>query len=415
MQQKIPSIFANFMKIPINARRVVFCSGLRNLAFGFFNILQGIYLEKIGIDLGVIAGLLSFQLAVAVIFAIPSAILSDRGNRRLFYMVGTILNALGILLYVLSTQILLLVLAGIAFGIGDSLLIPPENALISLYSESSGMTEAFSLSASIQLLLSTIGTLMAMLPDIFQIGFDYSVQLAYHPLFIMGIIIIISGIIFVLPLPKVKKESTPKKGETFKSFRKISRTLSKFALYQFLMGFGAGFIIPLFPLWFYLQFGIGGIALAPMYTASNLLMSFFVLAVPKIKKKMGAVRTIAIFQGTATFLLFVIPFLANFVAVVCLFVIRTLLMNIPGPIVFSMMMANIPDEQRGFAVSIASAPFGIVWGLPNSTSQGLGGQLLDMKQYTTPFLICGSLFVLAIFSFYLFFGRGKVKEYEKST
>lgn len=402
--RRIMGPFSEFKRIPRDATRVVLCSSLRNLPFGYFNVLQGVYLVQIGIETSTVAFLLSFQLLVAVLFAIPIGILSDRGNRKLYYIVGTIGNGIGFLFYVASTDFLFLLFAGFVFGLSDALLIPPESALISSYAEGTGLTAAFSFSSSLQLITTSVGSLLAIIPDSLHLAFGYGLRIGYQIMFGMGFLIIVSGAMLVLRIANPKSEPLQ---ESRIISRKSIRALVKFTLYQFLVGLGTGFIIPLIPLWFYLRFGVGGLVLGPMFTVQWVLLSFSYLLAPRFEKKIGVGLTVLTLQGSSVIMMLLVSLSPNYVAAAVLYVMRSILINAPGPIIQSLMMAKMSDSERGLATSVASSPFGVAWGLPNSLSQNLGGGLLQSGRLASPFYVAGGLLTTAIISFYAFFRRSE--------
>ena len=86
-----------------------------------------------------------------------------------------------------------------------------------------------------------------------------------------------------------------------------------------------------------------------------------------------------------------------------LYVIRTGLMNMNGPLMDSFSMSIFPKEQRG----LVSAATNTIFRLPNSVSTSFGGYLLGAGLLTYPFIIASALYAVGLVAFFAFFIASK--------
>jgi predicted MFS family arabinose efflux permease len=93
-----------------------------------------------------------------------------------------------------------------------------------------------------------------------------------------------------------------------------------------------------------------------------------------------------------------IPFFALAAGV---YIVRSALMNMAGPLIDSFSMSIFPAEQRG----LVSALSNVMFRLPNSFGTYLGGFILGMGLLELPFFVASVLYTVGLAGFYVFFAR----------
>ena len=88
------------------------------------------------------------------------------------------------------------------------------------------------------------------------------------------------------------------------------------------------------------------------------------------------------------------------------YLVRSALMNMGGPLVDTFMMGIVSKEERG----VASAINMVIWRLPNSVTTVVGGILLASGQFVLPFIIAASVYMLGITLFFFHFKDVKLKQ-----
>ncbi|MGQ9469372.1 MAG: MFS transporter [Nitrososphaerales archaeon] len=381
------------------AKLLIITISLVSLPFSFLLVIQPIYLDKAGIDPTMIGALYTaFGLASSTL-VVPFGILSDRYGRKLFLMLGIILQFIFYMIYVLTIYYPLLLIFGIIGGIGNAMFYPSSSALLAEKSSEEKRTLAFSLSFFASTFAYTFGALLSSLPNYFRVWFNLSESFSYRPMFAIAAIFLILSFI---PLASIK-EVRFYKDERKLLPRKSLNIIAKISLVDALIGLGAGFIIPLFSLWFYLRFGLDEAVLGPLFAIANGIMALSYLTAPKLSDSLGIINSIVLTISMATGLMFTIPFISDYGIVAILFVFRNFLMNVSNPISISFMMNNVSPEERGSATGIT----GVAWNLPYSITSTFGGYIMANISLYLPFLICGTLYAISITLFYGFFRRFK--------
>lgn len=194
-----------------------------------------------------------------------------------------------------------------------------------------------------------------------------------------------------------EKEIRKRKVEKFRlrSMKKIS----SFAMTRGLIGFGAGLVIPLFSLWFYLRFGVGVSVLGPLFAISNVTLAFAYLASGKLAATIGSVNSLITCQALAIVLLVAIPESPSYAIVAVLYVARNFLMNMSQPLETSFLMSIVEPEERASASAIAGAASNIT----RAVSPSLGGHFMSSVSLSLPFYLTAALYATSTVLFYNFF------------
>ncbi len=178
------------------------------------------------------------------------------------------------------------------------------------------------------------------------------------------------------------------------------RTVFKFST-DSLIGLGAGMVIPLMSLWFYLRFGVGSQDLAPVYVVSELTLAMSSLISPVLSRRFGTVNTIFGTEIASILLLIYLPFTSNFIEASLVYVVRNTLMNMTSPIREAFILSLIPRNERSRGNGIVN----LFHAIPRALGPEIGGTLFGLGNLTLPFLITSSLYSGSAIAFYLMFRR----------
>ncbi|MEM3220548.1 MAG: hypothetical protein QXV43_04370, partial [Thermoplasmata archaeon] len=109
----------------------------------------------------------------------------------------------------------------------------------------------------------------------------------------------------------------------------------------------------------------------------------------------------------ATLTLFLMPFISylpmGFYMFSSLYIIRTILMNVAGPIQSSFEFSLIPKDFRMITSSLLS----LSWVGMNSLSAYLGGILITIS-LNIPFYSCNAFYLSSAIMYYIFFRNVKI-------
>jgi predicted MFS family arabinose efflux permease len=177
------------------------------------------------------------------------------------------------------------------------------------------------------------------------------------------------------------------------------KRLKVFSINNFMIGLGAGFIIPIIATWMFVRYGTPDQFTGPMLAITSITIGFSAFFSTRVAARFGPVKAIAIVQLSSTIFMVAIPFMPDPYLASIMYFIRSALMNMAGPILDSFLMTIVDKEDRGLASAINS----IIWRLPNSVSTIAGGIMLASGMLYLPFFIAAGLYSVAITAFYINF------------
>ncbi len=395
--QRVRRTIGYYSGLEKDAKLLIIVTSLVSLPFSFLLVVQPIYLDKAGMDPTMIGFIYTTFGLASSILVVPFGILSDRYGRKLFLTLGIFLQFVFYIVYFLTIYYPLLLIFGIVGGIGNAMFYPSSSALLAEKSSEDRRTLAFSLSFFASTFAYTFGALLSGLPNYFRVWYNLSEALSYRPMFVIAAIFLIFSLVPLVFIREVRLHKDKNNRRLFP--RKSLNLVAKISFVDALIGLGAGFIIPIFSLWFYSRFGLDEVVLGPLFAITNGVMALSYLTAPKLSDSLGAINSIVLTVSISTVLMFTIPFVSDYNAVAILFVLRNFLMNVSNPISMSFMMNNVAPEERGSATGIT----GIAWNLPYSITSTFGGYIMANISLYLPFLVCGTFYAVSIAMFYGFF------------
>jgi len=239
-----------------------------------------------------------------------------------------------------------------------------------------------------------------------QIGFtDQSSHI------ILYVLISVTSLASTFLMLRVSESKRPKKtGAPISDLLSIKsrNILTKYIVAGAIVAFGAGLVVPIMTYWFNARYGISDEISGPSLAVSSLLIAFASLAAPILAKKFGLIKAVVITQITSTVFMFATPLPASFELAGLIYSVRTLLMNMANPLLQSMIMGLVAEDERGTASGISGA----LWRLPNALSTWIGALLMGAGFLFEPFYLASLLYVVSIGLFWFFFRKVKMPEEE---
>ncbi|WP_342764671.1 MFS transporter [Thermococcus sp. Bubb.Bath] len=161
-------------------------------------------------------------------------------------------------------------------------------------------------------------------------------------------------------------------------------------------------------LWFSRRFETSLSSIGGLFALQQFIMGFGTFVLPAIADRVGSVKTIVAFNGSASGLIVGMPFLPSFQLAAVVYIIRTILMNIVNPIRDAFMMLFFPGGERPTALAIRNFSWTLTFGI----GQYLGGYVFD-RSLTIPFLMTETLYGLSMATFWALFAgedHGRTRE-----
>src|SRR3990172_7209658 len=394
----------SFRGLPRAAWLLIGAGGFVWVLIGLSSVSLSIYLKRAGNDELFIGFVLSLAGLIAVLLVIPFGLLADRFGRKRMMMIGAIANvASGVVLTVplfvpgLSARPALFLVFSVVAGIAEAAFFSTWGALLADSAPAARRTAVFGLSFFFSQLAGGAGNVLGSLADYTFTASLANLETAYGVAF--GITAVIATLaLFLLRAARVHEELAPEGAPAFRLPKKSRGIIGKFLASNLIIGFGAGIVIPLFTLWFFLRFGLAETFTGPLLGVSAVVNAFAFLVAPAIADRYGFVRTIVSVSGVATVLLVLIPIVPDLYAVAVLYIVRNALMNMTWPVSSAFLMNTVDASER----SAASAVTGAAFRLPFAVSTTIGGALLRVD-LSLPFFVTGVFYTAGVFAFWAFF------------
>jgi len=394
------------VKVPGHVKWLILLTSFSSIGYGYLTTVISAYLPEVGVSSGQVGLIIGVSGLAMIISAIPFGLMSDRIGRKRLLLVGLAALPLSMFICSLSTSPDVFMLAGIISGMAEGAILSTWNAMIADKTTVDNREMAFSISFIINGAFSGLGLAMPFaFPFLEDLGGWTSGQVHSWAFVLLGFVTAISPIT-VNRLLRDHEDKVPSGGLRRGSFLKerSKRTLLRFSINNTLIGLGAGLIIPLISTWFYLRYGIPDSFSGPLLALSSLSIAVAAIFSPRLAQRLGQVKAIVLTQGLSTLFMVAIPFVPGAALAGAVYLVRSALMNMAGPIMDSYLMGIVDKDDRGLASAINS----IVWRVPNSATTIIGGVLLASGYYALPFVLASGIYITAVIAFWFNFRDVKV-------
>lgn len=336
------------------------------------------------------------------LIAIPGALLLSRIKLKPVLMISVVLFS--IFSYFLSTASELYLLAGFALltGMAMTFYRIAAGPFYMRNSTRKERTHLFSVSFGVMIMSGMFGSIVSgKIVKIIE-GVTGDIILGYQYTLYGGIAI---GLLALIPffLIKAAKPSAEENRISINmdQFRKRGKFYFKITSSNFLVGMGAGLIIPFLNLYFRDRFGLGPDTIGLFYFVVAFSMLLGSLAGPVLTKKFGLVRTVVMTQLISIPFLLILSYSYFLPLVFAAFVLRAGFMNMGVPIVTNLSMELSEKKEQG----LVNALMTVAWTSSWMVSAAVGGELIEKYGYTVTMNITIILYVISTIVFYCFFSK----------
>jgi MFS family permease len=379
---------------------------------GFFGIIRIIYFAMLGFSPIEIGILLSIGTFFSAIHHIIFGVLSDRFGRKYFLAFGGIFAITRIIIFAISSNFWILALGqGIgAMGEGVGAGQPVVSGYITDKTEIRNRSSIFRTIAITNSLTVTIGSIMAGLPASLQNILGYDMTLAHSILFWIGAGINTISLLFILLLNDVKpinREEVPKQ-KVFKVFS--WKIITRLSLVRSTSGIGWGFIESLMPLYFFMQFSVGGEVIGPLYAGARFLSIFSYLFIPIIVERFGEVSLIIASRIITAVLTILFSLTTSFILAVLLMVLLRVTIMFTIPVRQNFVTSILKPDEVATAIGVSNFSRMSL----RTLAPTLAGYMFEAINMSVPFLT-GAIFLifngLLFKSFFLSYSKKQVEKH----
>jgi len=383
------------------------------LNFSIFSLLLNLYFKEIGFTEDLIGEVLSLTGWGMTIVSVPAAFIIPKVQVKKILVISVVFAGIFSLLQASFVERTQLLLASFALGMTSSVARVAAAPFLMRNSTPKERTYLFSLNFGIYLVAAIVGSLGGgYLPHLFShyvgsgaIAFRYSLYLSVF-------LSVLALIPFMMIKPDEKREplTKDKKDWDKKLLTERGILLFKLCLPFFIVGMGAGLVIPFLNLYFRDRFLLPAGTIGIFFALLQFFMLAGILIGPLLSKKIGMIKTIVYTQLSSTPFMLVLAFTYNLpLAVVC-FLFRGTLMNMGQPISTNFAMEKVKEKEH----ALANALLMLSWTASWAASANLGGRLIKAYSFTPPLLITVGLYIISSVLYYLFFSTEEDKKIGKA-
>ena len=385
------------------ARRFLLATSLSWTAHGLGSVLFNLYLTAGGFRETFVGRAISLNALGVALLALPAGWLADRWGRRRCLILGAAIEGIALAVRAATLSPGVVATASFFVGVGQSLYAIAAAPFITEHSTARERTHLFSAFFSVELLAGVVGSMVggwtpaALLrlpaparPDLLG---------AYRATLLVGAAAAFAA---AIPLALIGRTREPVITHTREAAGSATGLLAPIALNAFLIGCGAGLVIPFMNLYFATRFGCSSAQIGVFFSVAAVTTAVAAALGPAFAKRFGKLRT-----ATAMELLS-LPFLVTLGAerrlevAVGAFWLRATLMQAGTPLLGAFIMESLPAALRARCSSLNNT----VWNAGWAVSASLAGLIIQRFGYAVPFYITATLYATAALYFYFTF-RGR--------
>jgi MFS family permease len=392
--------------------------GLRLFAYGLISVVLVLYLKTIGLGNREIALLLSLTLVGDTIISLYITTKADRAGRKTMLMVGAGLMLFAGLLFAITDNFALLLIAAI-IGV-----ISPSGSEVGpfLSIEQSALAQIVSADRRVKIfawynLLGSFATAFGALAggwlaQMLQSGGSSPFE-SYRAVVIGYAVFGILLLLFFLRLSgkvEIDKTKINAKADRF-GLHHSKGTVLKLSALVSLDSFGGGFVVQsIMAYWFFVRFHTEPGTLGSIFFLANILAGVSALLAVRLAARIGLVKTMVYTHLPSNILLILVPFMPNFALALTMLLLRFSISQMDVPTRQAYVIAVVHPDER----SAASGINGVARTIGNSLALLFTGPLLaDMNSLGWIFIIAGT--VKIVYDLLMFYNFTKVPPLEQGV
>ncbi len=371
--------------------------------YGVNQVLFNLYLVEGGFQEAFVGRAISLNALGLALAALPAGWLAERRGRRFCLVTGAAIYGLAHLARALVLVPGVIYAGSFVAGAGQALTAIAAAPFLTEHSTARERTHLFSAFFAAELLAGVIGSLLGgglpaalrALPPGAQPGLLH----AYRITLVAGALLDLAAVMPLLRLRGIAEATLTHAPEA--ADPRETRKLRPIAVNAFLIGAGAGLVIPFMNLYFKTRFDCSSAQIGAFFSVAQIGTACAMLLGPTVARRLGKLRT-----ATASQLLS-LPFLVTLGAerhlgtAVIAFWFRATLMQASTPLLGAFVMETLPPALRARSASFTN----LVWNVGWATSATLAGALIQRFGYAVPFYVTAALYASAALWFYHSFRR----------
>lgn len=403
----------NFSMLSRNAKLYLITVVLQGLGSGIWAVIFNYYLNlrSVNFQMDFIGNISTASIIATGLVALPAGLLCEHiGSKRtiLIGIMASLINPAQI--WILQPTVLLV--ASFASGLIGTLSWVASAPFMAENSSPKERTHLFSFSWTLMIVMGVVGSYIGgVMPDLFNAtlglptGADGSAT-GYRVSLAISVVLSLSAVFPILFVRESKKLQKQKMVDLL-SLRNVksSRTIIKFVIPTAIIGFGAGFIVPLFNVFFKNRFFATQSEIGIMSSLSNVTLGIGTLVAPALSRRLTKAKSVALCEYLSMPFIMLTTLSPSLTWAATAYIARNALMNMAGPIGTALQMELVTPTERattnGLMVMADNIPRGI--------TVSISGIMMTGSDFFTPFLFTTVTYFIASSLYFMFFRKAEAK------
>jgi MFS family permease len=377
---------------------------MRLFAYGSLSVILVFYLIGLGLSTSQTGILFTLTLVGDTVISLYLTTRADRLGRRRMLIVGAILMAAAGLAFAWTSNLVLLIIAGMIGVISPSgnevgPFLSIEQAALAHVVPDRSRTEVFAWYTLAGSVATALGALFAgMITRVLE-------KTTVTPVGMYRVVVILYAVVGVVlaylffhlsSAAEVRSpeeaSATPKTMKSFFGVGQSHRIVVKLSSLFALDSFAGGFVVQSFAAyWFYLRFGVNPATLGVIFFWANIFAGVSALLAARLATRWGLINTIVLTHLPSNILLILVPLMPNLRLAVLVLLVRFSISQMDVPTRQSYIMAVVSKEERSAAAGIT--------GVARTTGAAISPLLVGFmfarpSWINMPFFIAGALKIL---------------------
>ena len=388
-----------------DARLFIVSASLSAFAFGISNVIFNLYMVQ-HFTTDFLGLFLSISMFATATIAIAAGMITDRRSRKSIIIVASLLGNVAIALQYSVLDPTLLMTSQVILGLTQAFNQVAWAPFVTDLATDEERAHLFAVQSGFQLLAILFGNITGgFLPGLFDswfslsgnlsIAYQYTLWLALVPMFIATLLII--------PMRKDTPDCEVRRISIshVKSWKFIGQYTASISI----VGLGAGMIVMFFNLYFNGVFHVDTELMGIIFGLNTVVLATGNFIAPALSDRLGKVKTVLITDSLSIPFLLMLSWAPYLYMGVIAYVMRSVLMNMAGPVQVSFFMEGLTKEERATAMGVVRTGDSLVRGIASN----IGGIMLAAGLYREPYMLVSGLYIVGIALFYIFFKK-KEKE-----
>jgi MFS family permease len=388
-------------------------TALQGLSSGIWAVIFNLYLnlKAVGFQPDFIGLMFTVSAIATGLVALPAGLLCERLGPKKALLIGFMANFVNLAQIVILQPSILLV-ASLSSGLIGTVAWVAAAPFMMENSTQEERTYFFSVDWAIMIIMGVIGNYVGgLMPNLLNTFLGLPTGANGSPIgyrISLGISMALA-LTMVIPVLLIKEDRMlqRQKISDLISFRNIRshRTILKFMIPTAMIGFGAGFIVPLFNLFFSLKFSASLEQIGLISSLSSITLGIGTLAAPALSKRLGRVKSIAVCEFLSMPFIMLMTLAPNLALASSAFITRNALMNMAGPISSTLQMELVTETERATTNGLMVMADGV----PRALTASVSGKMMTESDFFTPFLVTTLTYFVASSLYFMFFRKAETQ------